>query len=257
MRPIRDEEWCLLDATLRLIAEYGAIGGKTVFKPSDEPNGQAQLHHLSAHALGYSHAPLLRIRLTPEEDAQLRKLETNPLAPLKVRRRAQACGWPPWDGPPPGSPATWAWTAPPSSGTSGGGWKREQTAQDGKPPDARPRWTPEMSAFLRKLLKGRGLDGPAVLPTGKARKEVERFRKALEEAQKGLRVFFLDESGFGLSFPPHYAWARRSGRRGGWRWPAWEPGGGSGPGDGGAQEASGRRDVARSMRGHLAEAVGA
>lgn len=45
LRPIRDEEWCLLDATLRLIAEYGAIGGKTVFKPSDEPNRQAQLHH--------------------------------------------------------------------------------------------------------------------------------------------------------------------------------------------------------------------
>ncbi|WP_347242801.1 type III-B CRISPR module RAMP protein Cmr1, partial [Thermogutta sp.] len=29
LRPIRDEEWCLLDATLRLIADYGAIGGKT------------------------------------------------------------------------------------------------------------------------------------------------------------------------------------------------------------------------------------
>ncbi len=25
----------------------------------------------------------------------------------------------------------------------------------------------------------------------------------------GLRVFFLDESGFGLSLPPTYAWARR------------------------------------------------
>ncbi len=36
LRPIRDEEWCLLDATLRLIADYGAIGGKTVFKPSEE-----------------------------------------------------------------------------------------------------------------------------------------------------------------------------------------------------------------------------
>ncbi len=36
LRPIRPEEWCLLDATLRLIDEYGAIGGRTVLKPSDE-----------------------------------------------------------------------------------------------------------------------------------------------------------------------------------------------------------------------------
>jgi len=37
LRPIREEEWCLLGLTLRLIAEYGAIGGKTVLKPSHEP----------------------------------------------------------------------------------------------------------------------------------------------------------------------------------------------------------------------------
>jgi hypothetical protein len=37
LRPIRPQEWALLDLTLRLIAEYGAIGGKTVLKPSDEP----------------------------------------------------------------------------------------------------------------------------------------------------------------------------------------------------------------------------
>ncbi len=36
LRPIAPEEWCLLDATLRLIDDYGAMGGKTVFKPSDE-----------------------------------------------------------------------------------------------------------------------------------------------------------------------------------------------------------------------------
>jgi len=36
LRPIQEEEWCLLDATLRLIADYGAIGGKTVLKPSEE-----------------------------------------------------------------------------------------------------------------------------------------------------------------------------------------------------------------------------
>ena len=36
LRPVSDEEWTLLDMTLRLIADYGAMGGKTVFKPSDE-----------------------------------------------------------------------------------------------------------------------------------------------------------------------------------------------------------------------------
>lgn len=44
LRPISNEEWCLLDATLRLIADYGAIGGKTVYKPSDE-QGRANLPH--------------------------------------------------------------------------------------------------------------------------------------------------------------------------------------------------------------------
>ena len=32
----------------------------------------------------------LRIHLSPEEDAQLRELETNPVVPHKVHRRAQA-----------------------------------------------------------------------------------------------------------------------------------------------------------------------
>lgn len=45
LRPIRAEEWALLDATLHLIAGYGAIGGKTVFKPSDEPCRENKLHH--------------------------------------------------------------------------------------------------------------------------------------------------------------------------------------------------------------------
>jgi len=45
IRPICEEEWCLLDLTLRLIAEYGAIGGKTVFKPTDETNRQNAFHH--------------------------------------------------------------------------------------------------------------------------------------------------------------------------------------------------------------------
>jgi len=46
LRPIRVvEEWTLLDATLRLIAEYGAIGGKTVFKPTDEFSRASRPHH--------------------------------------------------------------------------------------------------------------------------------------------------------------------------------------------------------------------
>lgn len=45
LRPILDEEWALLDATLRLIAGYGAIGGKTVFKPTDEESRTEKLHH--------------------------------------------------------------------------------------------------------------------------------------------------------------------------------------------------------------------
>ncbi|MCG0278594.1 MAG: type III-B CRISPR module RAMP protein Cmr1 [Thermanaeromonas sp.] len=36
LRPITEEEWSLLDLTLRLVAEYGAIGGRTVLKPSEE-----------------------------------------------------------------------------------------------------------------------------------------------------------------------------------------------------------------------------
>ncbi|NPU98315.1 MAG: type III-B CRISPR module RAMP protein Cmr1 [Candidatus Omnitrophica bacterium] len=45
LRPIRDEEWALLDATLRLIADYGALGGKTVLKPTDEADRTKEKHH--------------------------------------------------------------------------------------------------------------------------------------------------------------------------------------------------------------------
>ncbi len=45
LHPMRDEEWTLLDLTLRLIADYGAIGGKTVYKPTNEPNRQNASHH--------------------------------------------------------------------------------------------------------------------------------------------------------------------------------------------------------------------
>ena len=46
LREIEDEEWVLLNLTLYLIAEYGAIGGKTVLKPSDENNRKNKSHHL-------------------------------------------------------------------------------------------------------------------------------------------------------------------------------------------------------------------
>jgi len=45
LRPILDEEWALLDVTIRLIADYGAIGGKTVYKPTEETSRQSEQHH--------------------------------------------------------------------------------------------------------------------------------------------------------------------------------------------------------------------
>lgn len=45
LRAIAPEEWALLNLTLRLIAEHGAIGGKTVFKPTDEHTRRNELHH--------------------------------------------------------------------------------------------------------------------------------------------------------------------------------------------------------------------
>lgn len=45
LRPITEEEWCLLQLALRLIAVCGAMGGKTVFKPLDETGRDDQFHH--------------------------------------------------------------------------------------------------------------------------------------------------------------------------------------------------------------------
>lgn len=45
LRPIGREEWALLDATIRFIADYAAIGGKTVYKPSDQSARQDLDHH--------------------------------------------------------------------------------------------------------------------------------------------------------------------------------------------------------------------
>lgn len=57
LRPMRAEEWCLLDTTLRLIADYGAISGKTVFKPSDEKNRQSAFHHKDFGLVQYIQGP--------------------------------------------------------------------------------------------------------------------------------------------------------------------------------------------------------
>jgi CRISPR-associated protein Cmr1 len=45
LRPIQNEEWALIDATMRLIAEYGAIGGRTVLKPSNEKTRKDKKQH--------------------------------------------------------------------------------------------------------------------------------------------------------------------------------------------------------------------
>jgi CRISPR-associated protein Cmr1 len=57
LRPIRDEEWALLDLTLRLIADYGAIGGKTVLKPSDEKDPEKELHHQDYGLIAMAKSP--------------------------------------------------------------------------------------------------------------------------------------------------------------------------------------------------------
>lgn len=163
----------------------------------------------------------LRIHLTPEQEAQLRELETNPVVPSKVRRRAQAIRL-----------AALGWTAPRIARHLGldrttvhrdlRRWLERgiEGLEDGKPPGARPRWTPAMSAFLQELLQGEeAWTAPQLLealerrffvtfhpgtvrrkllemgylwkrtryvPTGKPKEEeVEGFKTALEEAEKG------------------------------------------------------------------------
>ncbi len=45
LRKIEDIEWALLNLTLKIIANYGAIGGKTTFKPTDESSRQDRFYH--------------------------------------------------------------------------------------------------------------------------------------------------------------------------------------------------------------------
>lgn len=58
--PVRDEEWALLDLTLRLIADYVAIGGKTVLKPSDEPSRMNRPNHVDYGLVKVVQRPGLR-----------------------------------------------------------------------------------------------------------------------------------------------------------------------------------------------------
>lgn len=57
LRPVREEEWALLDLTLRLIADYGAIGGKTVLKPSDETSRKDRPNHKDYGLFEVEHRP--------------------------------------------------------------------------------------------------------------------------------------------------------------------------------------------------------
>ncbi len=57
LRPICDEEWALLGLTLRLIADYGAMGGKTVLKPSNETNRSDQPHHQDYGLIAMAKSP--------------------------------------------------------------------------------------------------------------------------------------------------------------------------------------------------------
>jgi len=45
LKKIEDVEWALLNLTLKIIANYGAIGGKTTFKPTEGKQDENKLHH--------------------------------------------------------------------------------------------------------------------------------------------------------------------------------------------------------------------
>jgi len=59
LRAIAREEWALLDLTLRLIAGYGAMGGKTVLKPSDEARRSTLPHHRDHGLVEVESGPVL------------------------------------------------------------------------------------------------------------------------------------------------------------------------------------------------------
>jgi len=45
LRKIASEEWALIELTLRLISNFGAVGGKTILKPTDERHREREEHH--------------------------------------------------------------------------------------------------------------------------------------------------------------------------------------------------------------------
>ncbi|MCX8071767.1 MAG: type III-B CRISPR module RAMP protein Cmr1 [Candidatus Binatia bacterium] len=57
LRPMAREEWALLDLTLRFVAEYGALGGKTVLKPSNEVSRTNAAHHRDYGLINISDFP--------------------------------------------------------------------------------------------------------------------------------------------------------------------------------------------------------
>jgi CRISPR-associated protein Cmr1 len=57
LRSVKREEWALLDVTMRLTAKYGAIGGKTVYKPSDENGRKDAAHHRDYGVFSVERAP--------------------------------------------------------------------------------------------------------------------------------------------------------------------------------------------------------
>ncbi len=67
LRRILDEEWALLDLTLRLIADYGAIGGKTVLKPTEEANRANAPHHRDYGLIRIEGRPASLSAFTQEE----------------------------------------------------------------------------------------------------------------------------------------------------------------------------------------------
>ncbi len=72
LRPIRPEEWALLDLTIRLIADYGAIGGKTVLKPSDEVNRSGLPHHRDYGIVKVKQGPSIEPRSRAELEQYVR-----------------------------------------------------------------------------------------------------------------------------------------------------------------------------------------
>jgi CRISPR-associated protein Cmr1 len=79
-RPVCPEEWVLIDATIRLIVDYAAIGGKTVYKPSDEKGRKDAAHHRDYGIVSLEQpaviAPLSRAQLqTYVRDQRWRRVE--------------------------------------------------------------------------------------------------------------------------------------------------------------------------------------